>query len=86
MGRFASQQKTSAIAIIDGKQRFEAIFDFYDGHVVLNDDFIYREDPSVRLAGLSYQDLLGPYSEIAEIFDNYNLSVMSIGIERRADQ
>ena len=65
-------------AIIDGKQRFEAIFDFYDGTVVLNDDFVYREDPSLNLSGLSYQDLLGSYAEIAEVFDNYNLSVMSV--------
>src|SRR5207247_1628056 len=33
---------------------------------------------TLRLAGLSYQDLRGSYAEIAEIFDNYNLSVMSV--------
>lgn len=65
-------------AIIDGKQRLEAIFDFYDGLVVLNDDFTYRANPGVKLAGLGYKDLLANHAEVAEEFDNYNLSVMSV--------
>jgi len=71
-------QKRLPYAIIDGKQRFEAIFDFYDGHITLNDDFVYRENPSLKLAGLGYQDLAKNYAEIAEIFDTYNVSVMSV--------
>jgi hypothetical protein len=74
----ALNQKRLPYAIIDGKQRFEAIFDFYDGNITLNDDFVYRELPSLRLAGLGYQDLMRNYSEIAEVFDTYNLSVMSV--------
>jgi hypothetical protein len=65
-------------AIIDGKQRFEAIFDFYDGEITLNDDFVYRENPSLKIAGLGYEDLKKNYNEVAEIFDTYNLSVMSV--------
>lgn len=65
-------------AIIDGKQRFEAIFDFFDGNISLNDDFIYLEDPSIKLGGLGYRDLKQNYADIAELFDNYNLSVMSV--------
>jgi hypothetical protein len=65
-------------AIIDGKQRFEAILDFFDGKISLNDDFVYLEDPSLKLGGLGYQDLQKNYLDIAETFDNYNLSVMSV--------
>jgi len=65
-------------AIIDGKQRLEAIFDFFDGRVVLNDDFVYLEEPSLEMGGLGYQDLKQNYSEIAEDFENYNLMVMSV--------
>lgn len=65
-------------AIIDGKQRFEAIFDFYDGKITLNDDFVYREGPNFKLGGLGYQDLKKNHAEIAEMFDTYNLSVMSV--------
>jgi hypothetical protein len=65
-------------AIIDGKQRMEAIFDFFDGKVVLNDDFVYLPNPQLSLAGLGYQDLQKNYPEIAEEFDNFNLHVVSV--------
>jgi len=65
-------------AIIDGKQRFEAIFDFFDNKVSLNDDFVYISDPSLKLAGLGYKDLAANHPQIAEEFDNYNLDVMSV--------
>jgi len=71
-------QKKLPYAIIDGKQRLEALFDFYDGSITLNDDFVYRADPALKLAGLGYKDLQQNFAEIAEIFDTYNLSVMSV--------
>lgn len=71
-------KKKLPYAIIDGKQRFEAIFDFFDGNIVLNDDFSLLEQPKLKLGGLGYRDLVDNYSEIAEAFDNYNLSVMSV--------
>lgn len=71
-------KKRLPFAIIDGKQRLEAIFDFFDGNIVLNQDFVYLEKPSLNIGGLSYKDLLHNYGDIAEIFDTYNLSVMSV--------
>lgn len=68
-------------AIIDGKQRFEAIFDFYDGRIVLNEDFVYLPNPELKLAGLGYPDLQKNYPEIADEFDTYNLLVMSVFAE-----
>lgn len=65
-------------AIIDGKQRFEAIFDFFDGKIVLNRDFVFLESPELKLGGLAYKDLQLNYGEIAETFDQYNLSIMSV--------
>ncbi|MHB8114158.1 MAG: DUF262 domain-containing protein [Bellilinea sp.] len=65
-------------AIIDGKQRLEAIFDFYDGKIALNDDFIYRANPNIKIGGLGYKDLKQKYSEIAEEFENANLTIMSV--------
>ena len=65
-------------AIIDGKQRFEAIFDFFQGRIVLNDDFVYLDDPSKHLGGLGYEDLRANHYEVAEVFENYNLMVMSV--------
>lgn len=65
-------------AIIDGKQRLEAIFDFFDNEIVLNDDFVLLERPKLELAGLGYRDLQGNYPDIAEIFETFPLSVMSV--------
>jgi hypothetical protein len=65
-------------AIIDGKQRLEAIFDFFDGTIVLNRDFKFLENPSLSLSGLGYQDLKKGYPQVAEIFDEYNLLVMRV--------
>src|SRR5579883_632280 len=56
-GRSGLNKKKLPYAIIDGKQRFEAIFDFYDGNVALNDDFLYLPNRSLSLAGLGYKDL-----------------------------
>ena len=65
-------------AVIDGKQRFEAVFDFLDGNIVLNRDFVFSEDPTLRLGGLSYQDLKSNYPLVASQFDNFNLTVMGV--------
>lgn len=65
-------------AIVDGKQRWEAILDFYEGRLALNDDFILLENPSLRLGGLAFKDLLKSFPEVAERFEEYELSVMSV--------
>ncbi len=68
-------------AIIDGKQRFEAIFDFYDGKIQLQDDFEYRSNPKHKLGGLSYRDLRDNYADVAEVFDNFVPHVMGVYAE-----
>jgi hypothetical protein len=65
-------------SIIDGKQRLEAIFDFFTGKITLNKDFRYLEEPSLNLGGLGYQDLKKRYPLVAEIFDEYGLLVMRV--------
>ncbi len=65
-------------AVIDGKQRLSAIFDFFDGEIKLAPDFVYSEDPSLKLAGLSYIDLLKTFPKIARKFDNANFTVMRV--------
>lgn len=65
-------------AIIDGKQRLEAIFDFFESKVVLNKDFVFLEDTSKALGGLGFRDLKRSHSEVAENFENWNLVVVSV--------
>jgi hypothetical protein len=65
-------------AIIDGKQRLEAIFGFFNDAITLNDDFKYLKDPVLKLGGLAYKDLKQNYPDIAEEFENATLSIMSV--------
>jgi len=65
-------------AIIDGKQRLEAIFDFFQNKVVLNQDFVYLPNPELKLGGLSYKDLYSNYYEVAEVFEVFPLTIMSV--------
>lgn len=65
-------------AIIDGKQRLEAIFDFADGKLALDDEFVFQPDPKLKLAGLAYPDLSKLYPEVADAFSNWPLSVVHV--------
>lgn len=65
-------------AIIDGKQRLEAILRFADGEIGLSSKFVLADDPRQRIAGLGYRDLRKNYPKLASRFDNFNLTVMSV--------
>ncbi|OFV95376.1 MAG: hypothetical protein A3H28_02235 [Acidobacteria bacterium RIFCSPLOWO2_02_FULL_61_28] len=74
-------RQKKAYAIIDGKQRLEAIFDFFEGNIVLNKDFKYLEEPSLSLGSLGYHDLKKRYPQVAETFDEYNPLVMRVAAQ-----
>lgn len=65
-------------AIIDGKQRLEAIFDFFDNRLFLDSRFIWRIQPDLRLGGLSLRDLQSKHPSVAEEFENASLTIMSV--------
>jgi len=71
-------ERSTHYAVIDGKQRFEAILDFFDGKFVLRDDFVWAKDPTLRLAGMGYKDLKVRHPAVAMDFENFNLTVMSV--------
>lgn len=72
-------------AIIDGKQRLEAVFDFFENKIVLNDDFRFRRDPNLKLGGLSLKDLRANFGRVAEEFENASLDIMSVFAEEESD-
>ncbi len=72
-------------AIIDGKQRLEATFDFFENKLALNRDFVFRKDPSLNLGRLSLKDLRKSYPLVAEEFENGSLDIMSVFAEDEAD-
>jgi hypothetical protein len=65
-------------AMIDGKQRTEAIFDFIKNGFALDDDFVYLHDDAVDLRRLTYQELASRYPDIKQDFDSFNLDVITI--------
>lgn len=65
-------------AVIDGRQRFESFFDFFDDRYYLAETFVFLEDQSLRLHGLNYSELKSRHPKVASRFENFNLSVMSV--------
>jgi Protein of unknown function DUF262 len=85
MGESALNRSRLPYAIIDGKQRLEAIFDFFDGTLVLNEDFKWRPEPLLKLGGLSLRDLRSNYPTVAEAFETETVDVMSVVTNDEAD-
>jgi hypothetical protein len=65
-------------AIIDGRQRIEAIWDFIDGVFGLSEDFEYLADSTVIAGKLTYSDLAVVYPRIKIRFDSYSLPVILV--------
>ena len=72
-------------AIIDGKQRLQAIFDFMSDKFPLNKDCVWRFDPTLEIGGLFYQDLEAQHPRIASIIDDYVIDVMSVSTDDPED-
>lgn len=72
-------------AIIDGKQRLQAIFDFMSDKFGLNSDCVWRFKPEIKLGGLSYSDLEEKWPKIASEIDDYVIDVMSVSTDDQED-
>jgi hypothetical protein len=78
---FSREQRKAdgfAYAVIDGRQRLEAIWQFIEGKFNLADDFVYQDDESLRLARLGYTDIAGSYPKIKIKFDSFVLPVVGV--------
>lgn len=65
-------------AVIDGRQRFEAIFGFLDDEFPLEKDSVYISDEKVSLGGLYARDLRSQHPRIMARIEAFSLSVMSV--------
>ncbi|MGQ3082421.1 MAG: DUF262 domain-containing protein [Hydrogenophaga sp.] len=65
-------------AIIDGKQRFGAIFKFFNDEVQLNPSCVLDDDPTISLGKLYFSDLKSRYPFVAERFMNFVPTVMNV--------
>ncbi|ATJ82373.1 DUF262 domain-containing protein [Halomonas beimenensis] len=69
---------TYRYAVVDGKQRLNAIFQFIDNGFPLADDFTYMRDPEIRIEGLTYSELAKKQPKIKMLLDAYTLPVYGI--------
>lgn len=77
-GYSALNKKKLPYAIIDGKQRLGAIFDFFESKFPLEKSFVLRRDPNLNLGGLTFKDLQKLHPNVAEEFENSSLTIMSV--------
>lgn len=70
--------RTYRYAIVDGKQRLQAIWDFIDGKFSTADDFEYLNDKNVEAGGLTYNELANKYPKLKRRFDSKSLDIVTI--------
>jgi hypothetical protein len=70
--------QTYKYALIDGKQRLQAIWEFIGNEFSLSDDIDYLRDPEANLKGLTYRELGKTYPLISAYFDGRPLSLMAV--------
>lgn len=78
-----NEQKKS-FAVIDGKQRFEAIFDFFNDKFSLSSTFSLLSNPLLDLRGRTFTGLKTFNPDIAEIFENFNPFVVGVVTDDKA--
>ena len=70
-------------AIIDGKQRFHAIFKFFGNELRLNKNFKWRYDINLPLAGRNLNEILEINPSVIGVFEKFVISVMSVATDNQ---
>ena len=65
-------------AIVDGKQRLSAIWQFIENDFALADDFTYLHDETVQAAGMTYSEMSEEYHSLKIFFDQVSLPIFTI--------
>lgn len=68
-------------AIIDGRQRLEAIWGYINGTFALDKTFKYYKDPNVKAGGLTYSDLGKKYPMLKIYFDSFVLPIILVSTD-----
>jgi Protein of unknown function DUF262 len=76
--RTAPDGLTYQYAVIDGKQRLEAILAFLDDELALAEDFLFFEDEDVQAANMTLSQLQADYPLLAGRFLDYELPIVSV--------
>lgn len=71
-------ESKKSYAVIDGKQRLEAIFDFFEDKFALSSSFILLANQKLDLRGKKYSELKRDFPEVAEDFDNFSPDIVGV--------
>ena len=71
-------EKKRPYAVIDGKQRLQALFDFFDDQLELNKSFVLYENRRLKLGGYTYSMLKARQPHLAEKLDGFIPTVMNV--------
>lgn len=77
------QGRQVPFAVIDGKQRFEAMFSFLNGEFTLNPSATYLAEPEIEIAGLDIVQLRRRYPLIAKRVEHFELVVMAVATDSK---
>lgn len=73
-----SNDKEKEYAVIDGRQRLEAIWGFVNDEFSLSTDFMYYADSGVEAKGLKYSELAKNYPRLKIHFDSFSLPIICV--------
>lgn len=65
-------------AVIDGKQRLQALFDYMDDKFALNSSATFEDSSSAKVGGLTYSELSAKYPAAAQRIANFVPAVMDV--------
>lgn len=65
-------------AVIDGKQRLQAIFDFLSNKFPLSENFVLEEDKNTYLSGLYYKDIAENHPLLAERVEEFPMPIIHV--------
>lgn len=68
-------------AVIDGKQRLQAIIDFVENKFSLDNEFEYFSNPSLNLKNLTYQQIAQSFPEVISKFWETNLDIIFVSTD-----
>ena len=79
------KETRSPYAVVDGKQRLEAFFEFFQDRLHLDRTLIYFNNVELNLNGMLLSDLRKSHPELAARFERYVPTVMSVISDRLED-
>ncbi|NEJ08542.1 DUF262 domain-containing protein [Rhizobium leguminosarum] len=71
-------------AVIDGKQRLQAIFEFLNNDLPLSENFRLEENPDLKLAGLYFRDVSEIAFEYAERVEEFPMPIVHVVTDEAA--